>query len=112
MAAGYSSNRNLKGWKERERERESGWRDRKLEIEDGMLNSRRVEHNLVSSFHQAISPFAHALSVFLSLSYFRSVFSFSVFVFTARVERCAHLDKLNYKLDGSLVATRGSVVDA
>lgn len=26
--------------------------------------------------------------------------------------RCAHLDKLNYKLDGSLVATRGNVVGA
>lgn len=30
----------------------------------------------------------------------------------ARARRCAHLDKLNYKLDGSLVATRGNVVGA
>lgn len=27
-----------------------------------------------------------------------------------RGKRCAHLDKLNYKLDGSLVATRGNLV--
>lgn len=101
MAAGYSPNRNSRGG----RRRESWWRDRKLEIEDGMLNSRRVEHNLVSSFHQPISPFARAFSCH-SVSLL-----LSVFVYTARVERCAHLDKLNYKLDGSLVATRGSVVD-
>lgn len=30
--------------------------------------------------------------------------------FGSQTKRCAHLDKLNYKLDGSLVATRGNVV--
>lgn len=67
-------------------------------IEDGMLNSRRVERSVVvGSLRQPSHPTAAIQSLDLPL---------------ARARRCAHLDKLNYKLDGSLVATRGNVVGA
>lgn len=72
-------------------------------IEDGMLNSRRVERSVVSSVRwgapTAAEPSDHRHPVTRP-------------PFSPRQARCAHLDKLNYKLDGSLVATRGNVVGA
>lgn len=71
-------------------------------IEDGMLNSRRVERSVVvgSLRHTERQP-SHPTAAIQSLD-----------LPLARARRCAHLDKLNYKLDGSLVATRGNVVGA
>jgi len=71
-------------------------------IENGMLNSRRVERLCRRRFveahqRQSSHPTTAIQSPDLPL---------------ARARRCAHLDKLNYKLDGSLVATRGNVVGA
>lgn len=94
-------------------------------IEDGMLSSiRRVERaecrlavgessgqppaDLSPSRSYYIAAVeASSVMLFLSLSHSHPAARLTL---PKRGKRCAHLDKLNYKLDGSLVATRGNLV--
>lgn len=101
------------------------------EIEDGMLSSiRRVERGeclltVGESARQPPADFSPSRSYYiaaaeassvmlllpLSLSRARSQSHPAArLTLPKRGKRCAHLDKLNYKLDGSLVATRGNLV--
>lgn len=67
------------------------------QIEDGMLNRQRVERWCRRRFVEVHRHQANRLGGSPT---------------SLQPRRCAHLDKLNYKLDGSLVATRGNVVGA
>lgn len=78
-------------------------------IEDGMLNSRRVERSVVLV---VVVVIVAVVGSFRGSSADGSRAIQSPDLPLARARRCAHLDKLNYKLDGSLVATRGNVVGA